>query len=154
MSITHNTLTGQSMFGAAAIEVHGDGSQLLHQAAPGGYPGEWNVVASHTSFTVTLLTGALNPVDLWSVTAPRLSDVRVTGNRLGRNLKFWKSVYQAHGRSLLAVYGMAMRHESSGSGFHTVVVGGNEGSPSTSVGPGSTCKVSHLLIFPLHTQLS
>jgi len=126
-TITNNTLTGQSMFGAAAIEVHGTGVTVSGNRVS-GYPRGVNVVASHTSLTGNTVTGALNPVDLWSVTAPGLSDVRVTGNRLGRNLNFWKSVYQAHSRPLPAAKytGMVIRDESSTFGFSMIVVTGNK----------------------------
>jgi hypothetical protein len=127
-TIIGNTLIGQSMFGAAAIEVHGTGVTVSGNRVS-GYPRGANIVASHTSFTGNTVTGALNPVDLWSITAPSLSDVQVTGNTLGRNLNFWKGIYQARGRPLPAAKytGMVIRDESSKFGFSAIVVSGNKG---------------------------
>lgn len=127
-TIMGNTLTGKSMFGAAAIEVHGTGVSVRGNWVS-GYARGANIAASHTSFTGNTVTGALNPVDLWSVTAPGLSSVQVTGNKLGRNLPYWKGVYQAHGRAMpTAQYtAMVIRDESSAFGFSMIVVGDNKG---------------------------
>jgi len=126
--IQGNTLSGTSMFGSAGIEVHGSSVTVTGNKVS-GYPRGANIVASHTAFTGNTVTGALNPVDLWSVTAPGLTGVQVTGNTLGRDLGYWKRVYAARGRAFpAAMYTqMVIRDGSSAQPFRAIVVRGNRG---------------------------
>jgi Right handed beta helix region len=85
-TITGNTFTGSHDI--AAIEVHGDQAIITGNTISGYYRGI-NIVASDTTFTRNTITGALGPVDLWSIVAPGLHNVTVTGNTLKQNLAGW-----------------------------------------------------------------
>lgn len=97
--ISNNRLTGTALFGSAAIEVHGSRVSITGNHVA-GYPRGVNIVASHATVTGNEVAGAQSPVDLWSVESPGLRHVVVTGNTLGRNLRYWARVYRQHGRSL------------------------------------------------------
>jgi len=125
-SIINNNLTGISMFSSAAIEVHGTWVDVTGNHIT-GYPRGANIVASHTTFKGNKILGALNPVDLWSVDSPGLSDVTVSGNTLNRNLGRWVGVYRQHGASLppSRYTQMVIRDESSTFPFQQITISGN-----------------------------
>jgi hypothetical protein len=87
-TITGNTFTATRDI--TAIEVHGDRVTITGNTIRGFYRGV-NIVASDTTFSRNTITGALGPVELWSTTAPGLSNVTVTGNTLGQDLRGWAS---------------------------------------------------------------
>jgi hypothetical protein len=87
-TITGNTFTGSHDI--TAIEVHGDQATITGNTITGFYRAV-NIVASDTTFTSNTVTGALGPVDLWSIEAPGLHNVTVTGNTLGQDLPGWAS---------------------------------------------------------------
>jgi hypothetical protein len=89
---TGTTITGNTFTGAhdiAAIEVHGHKATVTGNTISGYYRGI--NIASDTTFTRNTVTGALGPVDLWSIVAPGLHNVTVTGNTLSQNLAGWAS---------------------------------------------------------------
>jgi hypothetical protein len=87
-TISDNRFAGTAMQHSAAIEVHGTGATITGNHVHGYYRGA-NIVCSQTTFRDNKVTGAASPVDLWSVTAPGLHQVRITHNTLGRNLRYW-----------------------------------------------------------------
>jgi hypothetical protein len=90
-TISGNTFTGSAMYDSAAIEVHGDNATVTGNTISGYFRGA-NIVSNDTSFTANTITGAGSPVDLWSVVAPGLHNVTVTGNVLNINLPYWTHV--------------------------------------------------------------
>jgi hypothetical protein len=90
-TISGNTFTGSAMYDSAAIEVHGDQVTVTGNKVS-GYFRAANIVASDTAFTGNTITAAGNPVDLWSVVSPGLSNVAVTGNTLNINRPYWNHV--------------------------------------------------------------
>jgi hypothetical protein len=125
-SISNNNFTGSSMFSSAAIEVHGNWVDVTGNHIT-GYPRGANIVASHTTFKGNKILGALNPVDLWSVDSPGLSNVTVSGNTLNRNLGHWIGLYRQHGASLppARYTQMVIRDESSTFPFHQISISNN-----------------------------
>jgi hypothetical protein len=125
-SIINNNFTGSSMFSSAAIEVHGNWVDVTGNHIT-GYPRGANIVASHTTFKGNKILGALNPVDLWSVDSPGLTDVTVSGNTLNRNLNHWVGVYRQHGASLPPprYTQMVIRDESSTFPFQQITISSN-----------------------------
>jgi len=126
--VGNNTLVGLAAYHCAAIEVHGDGVRVTGNHVRGYYRGA-NIVASDTTFKGNHISGAANPVDLWSVAPMALHNVTVTGNVLNRNLPYWHHV--------LAHYGVHMppakylrqiiRDTASTLLFHNIAVHGNQG---------------------------
>jgi hypothetical protein len=90
-TISNNTFTGSAMYDSAAIEVHGDQVSVTGNKVT-GYFRAANIVCNNATFSKNTITGAGNPVDLWSVVAPGLHDVAVTGNVLNINLMYWAQV--------------------------------------------------------------
>lgn len=127
-TISGNTLSCATVYACAAIEVHGSTASVTGNEIS-GYPRAANIAASRTTFAGNTVTGALNPVDLWSVTAPGLAGVQVTGNRLGRDLAYWKKAYAARGRPFPAARytRMVIRDQSSTQPFRAIVIHGNTG---------------------------
>jgi hypothetical protein len=95
-TISNNTFTGSAMYDSAAIEVHGDQVGVTGNKVT-GYFRAANIVSNDTTFSHNTVTGAGNPVDLWSVVAPGLHDVAVTGNVLNRDLPYWARVLARRG---------------------------------------------------------
>jgi hypothetical protein len=93
-TISNNTFTGSHDI--AAIEVHGDQASITGNTVSGYYRAA-NIVASDTTFSGNTVTGALGPVDLWSIVAPGLHNVAVTGNTLKQNLAGWASYLKSVG---------------------------------------------------------
>jgi hypothetical protein len=93
-TISNNTFTGT--WDIAAIEVHGDQATITGNTVSGYYRGA-NIVASDTTFTQNTVLGALGPVDLWSIVAPGLHNVSVTGNTLNQNLPGWAGYLRSVG---------------------------------------------------------
>lgn len=124
-TISNNTMVGTSMRASAAIEVHGSQVKVVGNRIR-GYLKAINVVASQTNFSGNKVTGALNPVDLWSIVAPGLTDVTITNNYLGRNLRYWSKIY---GASMPAdrYTQMVVRDPSSKFPFTNITVSGNRG---------------------------
>jgi hypothetical protein len=124
-TISDNTMAGSSMRASAAIEVHGSQVKATGNSIR-GYLKAINVVASHTNFSGNNVTGALNPVDLWSIVAPGLTDVTITNNYLGRDLSHWSKIY---GASMPAAQytQMVVRDPSSKFPFTNITVSGNRG---------------------------
>ena len=87
-TITNNTFT--AAHGITAIEVHGNGALVTGNTIRGFYRGV-NIVANHTTFSGNTITGSLGPVELWSTEGRGLSNVTVTGNKLGQNVTNWAS---------------------------------------------------------------
>lgn len=123
--ISNNTMVGTSMRASAAIEVHGSRVKATGNSIRGYLKGI-NVVAAQTNFSGNKVTGALNPVDLWSVAAPGLTDVTITKNYLGRDLHYWSGIY---GASMPAAQytRMVVRDPSSKFPFTNIKVSGNRG---------------------------
>jgi hypothetical protein len=124
-TISNNTMVGTSMRASAAIEVHGSQVKATGNRIR-GYLKAINVVASRTNFSGNNVTGALNPVDLWSIVAPGLTDVTVTNNHLGRDLQYWSKLY---GASMPAAQytQMVVRDPASKFPFTSITVSGNRG---------------------------
>lgn len=124
-TISNNTIVGTSMRASAAIEVHGSQVRATGNCIR-GYLKAINVVASQTDFSGNNVTGALNPVDLWSVVAPGLTDVTITNNHLGRDLRYWRKIY---GASMPAAQHtqMVVRDRASKFPFTNITVRGNRG---------------------------
>jgi Pectate lyase superfamily protein len=95
-AISGNTFTGKAMYDSAAIEVHGAQVSVTGNKVK-GYFRAANIVASNTTFSRNTITAAGNPVDLWSVVAPGLHDVAITGNVLNRDLPYWARVLASRG---------------------------------------------------------
>jgi hypothetical protein len=98
--ISGNVFHGTAAY-ATAIETHGDQAVISGNRISGYYKAA-NITSSNTSFTDNHVTGAANPVDLWSCSAPGLHDVTVSGNVLNRNLGYWKKVLANLGRAMPA----------------------------------------------------
>ncbi len=92
--ITNNTFSGS--YDVTAIEVHGDQATVTGNNIS-GYDRAINVVCSDTTFSKNTVTRALGPVDLWSVVAPGLHDVAVTGNTLSQDLTGWARQFKSLG---------------------------------------------------------
>jgi hypothetical protein len=124
-TISDNTMAGRSMRASAAIEVHGSRVKATGNRIR-GYLKAINVVAAQTNFSGNDVTGALNPVDLWSIAAPGLTDVTITNNYLGRNLRYWSGIY---GASMPAgkYTRMVVRDPSSKFPFTNIKISGNRG---------------------------
>jgi hypothetical protein len=124
-TISNNTMVGTSMRASAAIEVHGSQVKATGNSIR-GYLKAINVVASQTNFSGNNVTDALNPVDLWSIVAPGLTDVTITNNYLGRNLHYWSKIYGASMPN--AQYTQTVvRDPSSKFRFTNITVSGNRG---------------------------
>ena len=93
-TITNNTFSGT--YDVTAIEVHGDQATVTGNNIS-GYDRAINVVCSDTTFSKNTVTRALGPVDLWSVVAPGLHDVAVTGNTLSQDLTGWARQFKSLG---------------------------------------------------------
>src|SRR6266704_1853970 len=93
-TITNNTFSGS--YDVTAIEVHGDQATVTGNKIS-GYDRAINVVCSDTTFSKNTVTGALGPVDLWSIVAPGLHDVAVTGNTLSQDLTGWSRQFRSLG---------------------------------------------------------
>lgn len=93
--ITGNTFTGTAMLDSAAIEVHADKATITGNHISGYYRAA-NIVASDTTFKGNHVAGAANPVDLWSFAPAALRNVTITGNTLGRDLPYWRTVMARH----------------------------------------------------------
>ena len=76
----------------AAIETHGDQATVTGNKVTDYYRAS-NIVSSDTKFSGNTVTGAANPVDLWSVVSPGLSNVAVTGNVLNTDIPAWTRVF-------------------------------------------------------------
>ena len=124
-TISNNTMVGTSMRASAAIEVHGSQVKATGNSIR-GYLKAMNVVASHTNFSGNNVTGALNPVDLWSIVAPGLTDVTITNNHLGRDLPYWSKIYGASMPTAQYTH-MVVRDRSSKFPFTNITVSGNRG---------------------------
>jgi hypothetical protein len=126
--ISDNVFTGASVYSSAAIEIHGDWASVTGNRVT-GYPRGANIACSHTVFSHNTIKGAMSPVDLWSVAAPRLSHVVVTHNTLGRDLGRWARVYHRHGGRLPAAKytRMVIRDELSSYPFSHITVAHNHG---------------------------
>jgi hypothetical protein len=126
--ITSNVFTGRSLYSSAAIEIHGDGATVTGNRVAGYLRGA-NIACSHTVFSHNTIRGSASPVDLWSVAAPSLSHVTVTGNILHRDLKHWASVYHQHGGELPAprYTKMVIRDQLSSYPFSQITVAHNHG---------------------------
>lgn len=124
-TISNNTMVGTSMRASAAMEVHGSQVKATGNSIR-GYLKAINVVASQTNFSGNNVTDALNPVDLWSIVAPGLTDVTITNNYLGRNLHYWSKIYGASMPN--AQYTQTVvRDPSSKFRFTNITVSGNRG---------------------------
>ena len=93
-TITNNTFSGS--YDVTAIEVHGDQATVTGNNIS-GYDRAINVVCNDTTFSKNAVTRALGPVDLWSVVAPGLHDVAVTGNTLSQDLTGWARQFKSLG---------------------------------------------------------
>ncbi len=93
-TITSNTFSGS--YDVTAIEVHGDQATVTGNNIS-GYDRAINVVCNDTTFSKNTVTRALGPVDLWSVVAPGLHDVAVTGNTLSQDLTGWARQFKSLG---------------------------------------------------------
>ncbi len=93
-TITNNTFSGS--YDVTAIEVHGDQATVTGNNIS-GYGRAINVVCNDTTFSKNAVTRALGPVDLWSVVAPGLHDVAVTGNTLSQDLTGWARQFKSLG---------------------------------------------------------
>jgi hypothetical protein len=124
-TISNNTVVGTLMRASAAIEVHGSQVRATGNCIR-GYLKAINVAASQTDFSGNNVTGALNPVDLWSIVAPGLTDVTITNNHLGRDLRNWRKIY---GASMPAARytQMVVRDPASKFPFTNITVRGNRG---------------------------
>ena len=89
--ISQNSFIGTVMSHSAAIEAHGEKADIIGNHIHGYYRGI-NIVCSQATVSHNEVLGAVNPVDLWSVVAPGLSDVTVTDNTLNRDLPYWTRV--------------------------------------------------------------
>lgn len=98
-TISGNTFTGTAMYNSAAIEVHGDRVSLTRNKVRGYFRGV-NIVSPDTKFTQNTITGAGNPVDLWSTAAPGLHNVVISGNVLNRDLGYWSGVLSRMGLTM------------------------------------------------------
>jgi Pectate lyase superfamily protein len=124
-TISDNTMVGSSMRASAAIEVHGSQVKATGNSIR-GYLKAINVVASQTNFSGNNVTDALNPVDLWSIVAPGLTNVTIRNNYLGRNLSYWSKIYGASMPSAQYTQ-MVVRDPSSKFPFTNITVSGNRG---------------------------
>jgi len=126
--ISDNTFTGRALVDSAAIEVHGDHASITGNHVSGYYKAA-NIVASDTTFQGNHVSGAANPVDLWSVTSAGLRNVTVTGNVLNRNLAHWARVLRSLGGSLPTARstGQVTRDAHSTQSFHDITIGHNKG---------------------------
>jgi hypothetical protein len=125
-TISNNTFTGSHDI--AAIETHGDQASVTGNKVRGYYHGI-NIVSSDTTFSRNTVMGALAPVDLWSIVAPGLHDVTVTGNRLNRDLPGWARVLRRLGLPMPPARAtrQVVRDASSRFPFSQITVGGNRG---------------------------
>ena len=124
-AISNNTMVGTSMRASAAIEVHGSRVKATGNSIR-GYLKAINVVASETNFSGNNVTGALNPVDLWSIVAPGLTHVTITNNHLGRDLRYWSKIYRASMPAARYTQ-MVVRDPASKFPFTSITVSGNHG---------------------------
>jgi hypothetical protein len=125
-TISGNTFTGSAMYDSAAIEVHGDQASVTGNKVT-GYFRAANIVAGDTTFSRNTVTGAGNPVDLWSVVAPGLHDVAVTGNVLNINLPYWAQVIGQMGLPMppSSETQQVIRDATSTYPFQNITVSGN-----------------------------
>lgn len=127
-TVTANRFHGASLFDSAAVETHGSYVSIKGNRISGYYRGT-NIVSSSTTFSGNKVIAAGNPVALWSMVPPGLTQVTVIGNRLNRDLPHWQRVY-AHFGSVFpsARYTqMVIRNPTSTYPFHDIVVSGNHG---------------------------
>ena len=126
--IRHNTFTGTAMVDSAAIEVHGDRASITSNHVSGYYRAA-NIIASDTRFTGNHVSGAANPVELWSFAPTALRHVAVSGNVLNRHLAYWRGLLARHGLSLApAKYTrQVIRNPASPLPFYNIAVHDNRG---------------------------
>jgi hypothetical protein len=123
--ISGNTFTGSAAY-ATAIEVHGDRVRVTGNRVSGYYKAA-NIVAADTLFRGNHVSGAANPVDLWSIAPTALRNVTITGNVLNRNEAYWKSVLARLGRRMPAprYTRQVIREATSTLPFYNITVRGN-----------------------------
>jgi hypothetical protein len=128
-TISNNTFAGSAMYDSAAIEVHGDQVTVTGNKVS-GYFRAANIVASDTSFARNAVTGAGNPVDLWSVVAPGLHDVAVTGNVLNINRPYWTRVITNMGLPVppVSITQQVIRDTTSAFPLSQITIRANRGS--------------------------
>jgi len=127
-TISGNTFIGTAMYNSAAIEVHGDQVSIIRNKVR-GYFRAVNIVSSDTRLSQNTITGAGNPVDLWSTAAPGLHDVVVSGNVLNRNLKFWAGLLNRMGLPMPSAQStkQVIRDATSTFPFQRITIRGNGG---------------------------
>lgn len=125
--ISNNTLIGRAAYHCAGIEVHGDSVRVTGNHVRGYYRGA-NIVASDATFEGNHISGAANPVDLWSVAPTALHNVTVTGNVLNRNLPYWHHVLAHYGVHMppAKYLRQVIRDTASTLLFHNIAVHGNQ----------------------------
>ncbi len=123
-TITNNTFSGS--YDVTAIEIHGDQATVTGNKIS-GYDRAINIVCSDTTFSNNTVTKALGPVDLWSVVAPGLHDVAVTGNTLNQDLAGWARQFRSLGLPMPAAPAtqQVFHDVSSAYPFVRVTVSGN-----------------------------
>ncbi len=127
-TISGNTFIGSAMYNSAAIEVHGDRVSIVRNTVRGYYRAV-NIVSSDTTFSRNTVTGAGNPVDLWSTVAPGLHDIAVSGNVLNRDLRFWSGVLQRMSLQMPSAQftRQVIRDATSKFAFQRITIRGNRG---------------------------
>jgi hypothetical protein len=125
-TVSGNTFTGAAMYDSAAIEVHGDQVSVTGNKVTGYFRGA-NIVCNNATFSKNTITGAGSPVDLWSVVAPGLHDVAVTGNVLNINLPYWAQVIGQMGLPMppSSETQQVIRDATSTYPFQNITVSGN-----------------------------
>jgi hypothetical protein len=123
-TITSNTFSGS--YDVTAIEVHGDQATVTGNNIS-GYDRAINVVCNDTMFSKNTVTRALGPVDLWSVVAPGLHDVAVTGNTLSQDLTGWARQFKSLGLPMPAAPAtqQVFQDVSSTYPFVRIIISGN-----------------------------
>jgi hypothetical protein len=122
--ISRNSFTGTVMAHSAAIEVHGKKVDIVRNNIRGYYRGI-NIVCSGATVSHNEVLGTVNPVDLWSVVAPGLTDVRVTDNTLNRDLPYWTRVLGVAPPSWYTQ--KVIRDTTSTFPFRSITIHGNRG---------------------------
>jgi hypothetical protein len=127
-TISGNTFIGTAMYNSAAIEVHGDRVNIVHNTVR-GYFRAINIVSSDTKLSQNTIIGAGNPVDLWSTFAPGLHDVVVSGNVLSRDLRYWTGLLNRMGLPMPSAQftKQVIRDATSKFPFQRVTIRGNAG---------------------------